>query len=456
MKCYSIPFKVPGSRTDRELLNYYCCEAADSLSRFSETTLWTRIILQRSEYQPVIRNAVVALSCLYRDYVRLGSSELELSAKHLQLITRSHSQLRAHLVRDASAEVALLCSLIFYTFECLVGNSQQALWHLDQGLTLFQKCQFDYSHPDGESTHSQLRSIFSRLDVHASIYSPERMPILRLSLPGQVPEELPVLPDQPLSLTDLEYALTVLQNRTVWHLMTFVEYKENPDLEMPSYALFERSHLETQLQKMEQRIMELAMDPFMYSNALQSQRLALIHSETLIFHAVLLENIPQSSSEANARFDAALTQISILLSNPSSEAVPAPATGIREFTLSTNLIAMLYFICVKTENGRILRRALSLLENFLSEARDGLWNASTAVTVVKTMLSEMRNYGDTCGNEEEDAIVRLEDVGDGIVDVDGGLDEAFKMLQIDQCAKWRHGVKEDNVLVVEGYVQNLE
>lgn len=337
-----------------------------------------------------------------------------------------------------------------------MGNSQQALWHLDQGLTLFQQCRFDYSHPDGESTHSQLRSIFSRLDVHASIYSPERVPILRLSLPGQVPEELPVLPDQPLNLTDLEYALTVLQNRTVWHLMTFVEYKDNPGLEVPLYALIERSHLETQLQKIEERITDLSIDPYMYSNALQAQRLALIHSETLIFHAVLLENIPQSSSEANARFDAALTQISILLSDSSRETVPTPATGIREFTLSTNLIAMLYFICVKTENGRILRRALSLLENFLSEARDGLWNASTAVNVVKSMLSEINNDGGDCGSEEGDLIVRLEEVGDGIVDADGGLDEAFKMLQIDQCAKWRHGMKDDNVLVKENYVDSLE
>ncbi|KAJ6178071.1 hypothetical protein N7519_008532 [Penicillium mononematosum] len=166
---YNIPFKVPGSRADRELLYFYCREAANSLSRLSDTTLWTNLILQRCQGQSVIRNSIVALTSLYCDYMLVRSPQLEVSVKHIQRTTKSHSQLRAHLTRQPSAEIALICSLIFYTFECLIGNVQQALWHLDRGLILMQRLQTDYPHlVDGQETYAELLVIFSQLDIRAS------------------------------------------------------------------------------------------------------------------------------------------------------------------------------------------------------------------------------------------------------------------------------------------------
>ncbi|KAJ5286770.1 hypothetical protein N7478_002456 [Penicillium angulare] len=435
IKSYNIPFKVPGSRTDRELLHFYCCEAASSLSRFSETTLWTRVILQRIQNQPVIRNAVVALSCLHRDYMILGSSKLQVSAKHINIIAKSHSQLRTYLIREASTEVALICSLIFYTFECLVGNIEQALWHLDQGLTLFQRCYSDDTNfsDDTESTYGQLKATFPRLDIHASVFSPGRLPILILALPGQISGSVPVIPTQTAELSELEYALVVLQNWTLWHLATFLEYKELPADEIPSDVLIERLHLESQFQELEDVLQQLSTSPpgVVLYTTIQHQRLTLLQCETLIFHAVLLENTfkspddPDISLQCASKFDHSLAHISTLLSSSSNEHKKAPSNW--EFTLSTNLVAMLYFICLKTTSRRILRTALSLMEGSLLESRDGLWNGSMAVGVIRRMMPE--SY---MNDESQDKLVRLEDLGDGIVDASGGLDEAFQMLQIDQ------------------------
>lgn len=433
---YNIPFKVPGSRADRELLHYYCCEAAGSLSRLSDTTLWTHLILQRCEDQSVIRNSIVALTSLYRDYMLVRSPRFEISVKHIQRITRSHSQLRAHLTRDPSAEVALICSLIFYTFECLIGNVQQALWHLDQGLILLRRLQTDYPYlVDGQETYAQLVAIFSQLDIHASIFLLERTPILRLASPEQV---MHTVPERISGLSDLETSLAVLQNWTLWHLMEFVEYKNLPQSHVPSIVIRQRLQLEAQLQELEELSEKMATsEDFQSFTSAQRQRLILLRSQALIFHAVLLENIictfdgAKIPLEATCRFDIALTQISTLLSlsseSESESSFEKKTPSNRAFTLSTNIIAMLYFICLKTSDRRILRTALSLMQGSLFTSRDGLWDARTAVTIVKAIVSE-----DDLQSEEPEMDLKLEDVGSGIVDTDGGLEEAFKLLKLEQ------------------------
>ena len=67
------------------------------------------------------------------------------------------------------------------------------------------------------------------------------------------------------------------------------------------------------------------------------------------------------------------------------------------------------------------------MQGSLFTSRDGLWNARTAVTIVKAMVSE-----DDIQSEEPEMDFKLEDVGSGIVDTDGGLEEAFKLLKLEQ------------------------
>lgn len=190
IKIYNLPFKVPGSRVHRELLHFYCCEAARGLSRFSDPTLWTELLLQRSQHQPVIRHALAALSFLYHDYIRQGSTPLGEDPTHLQVIVKSHRQLRAYLLssRGVSPEPALICSLIFYILECLVGNAQQAIWHLNQGLMLLERCRTAY--PDivagSDSIYTHLAAVYARLGIQACGFDSKRTPILNLASSMQV------------------------------------------------------------------------------------------------------------------------------------------------------------------------------------------------------------------------------------------------------------------------------
>ncbi|KAJ5179911.1 hypothetical protein N7492_003121 [Penicillium capsulatum] len=430
IKIYNIPFKVPGSRADRELLHFYCTEAAGRLSRFSRSDLWTCLVLQRSQHQPVIRNALVALSALYRDYLQSGSSGLAASPKHIQLITRSHKQLRAHLLSpNASPEAALICSLMFYVFECLVGNARQAIWHLDQGLVLLQRCCTFHPALMQDPIFVQLFAVFSQLDIHASVFSGERAPVLDLALPEQISGAASVVPDSFSSLDQAEGVMVILQNWTMRHLVQYVEYKQKAPSKVPFHVKRERLHSEAEFRRFEQAIQSLAPGPDERSDD-QQGRIMLLHTHALIFRGVLLENNFCDMDEFNVQAEASYTfEIALDKAARLLLSFSKPPPG-RVFTLSTNIIAMLYFICMKTTDRHILQQTLSLMRGSLFAARDGLWDSNAATLMVEAMLPEDA----LVESDTSELAIKLEDIGAGIVDAAGNFDDAYQTLQCAQRA----------------------
>lgn len=426
IKIYSIPFKVPGSKADRELLHFYCCEASESLSRFSDTTLWTHLVLQQSQHQPVIRHALVALSSLYRDYLQVGSQQLKMSPQHIQLIARSHRQLSTHLFfQDASPGTALICSIIFYVFECLVGNTQQAIWHLNQGLALLQRLGNNIPgvQADFDGINKQLRAVFKRLDIHASLFIMERAPVLDLVSPEQLSGQAHVVPEHFNSLSEAEETLLAMQSWTLRHLYFYIGFKGVPQDQLPPRALSERLQIKSELRRLEIAITDFATGVNAHSfTPVQRQQLTLIEIQARTFYGVVLENIIlYTDSEVASRFNLAIDQITQVLSTNGRE----DDSGLhRDFTLSSNIIALLYFVCMKTHDRRVLNRALSLMQGHLASARDGLWDSRMAVTIIKAVQEK------SVQDDGPQMAISLEYVGDRIVNADGGLDGAFKMLQI--------------------------
>lgn len=427
IKIYNLPFKVPGSRVHRELLHFYCCEAAGCLSRFSDPTLWTELVLQRSQHQPVVRNALAALSFLYRDYIRQGSTPLGEEPTYLQVIAKSHRQLRAYLLssRNVSPEPALICSLIFYILECLVGNAQQAIWHLDQGLMLLERCRTEYpgiaAGPD--SIYEHLTAVYARLDIHASGFDNERIPILKLASPAQVAGLGSVVPDSFDSLPQADDALTILQNWMVHHLVALLIHRRQSEesASIPFDLALETLQLEHQFLQFVDATAKLASTANVKSDTIMQQHIAVLQIQAQTSHAILVERakvpgyeIDQLIDESTFQFDIALSNVSALYSTWRTDEY-----SNRGFTLSTNIIATLYYICMKTKHRPTLQTALSLLQDSPFSARDGLWDAKTVASVVQGVMPK-----------QEAEEVKLEDVGSDVVNARGGLDGVFQALQI--------------------------
>jgi hypothetical protein len=299
------------------------------------------------------------------------------------------------------------------------------MWHLNQGLRLLKRLWNSIPRVETglDGINQQLRTTFSRLDIHASIFFMQRIPVLDLVSPEQISGQEHVVPDSFASLSDAEDALLVLQNWTLQHLLVYFEFKCMPQDRIPPQALRERLQLKNELERLEEAIVKLATrgdrHPF---PPLQRQQLTLLEAQARMFHAVVLGNlIPSTDSEITSRFDLAIDQISEIL----SQSIKENDSGLhRDFTLSSNIIAMLYFICMRTHDRRIIQRSLSLMQSQLGSARDGLWDSRMAVTVVKAMQKKISQ------SDEFETTIKLDAIAGGVVDAVGGLEEAFESLQI--------------------------
>ncbi|KAE8145270.1 hypothetical protein BDV25DRAFT_144810 [Aspergillus avenaceus] len=394
IKAYSIPFKVPGSQADRQLLHYYCCEAAEGLSSYSDPTLWTTLVLQRSSQEPVIRNVLVTFSAIYQD-CSSGRFQSRPPLHSLQRIARCHRQLRTYLASpDASAEVVLTCSVIFHACETLLGNTQQAITHLDLGLALLRRCRTDTASSRSDDMIPYLSALFSNLDVQATIFNFKRgSPMLTLVSPEEKSGAVSVVPDTLLSTAHGEAVLLKLQNWMTHYIAKHTESKHLPPEATPADALRERLALDKQFRRFIEQLPESSEDT-------PTKRMLLLRIQARMWYGILLRCIPSLSVQVvdpdsgpcshslcatdhdrslDCNIDAALADIRSLLDSfhqPSGHA----------FTLTSQLIAGLYYACTKTNSPRILETAFALLQHPCLPSRDGLWDAGMAASVVRSLL----------------------------------------------------------------------
>ncbi|KAL3443425.1 hypothetical protein BJX65DRAFT_311926 [Aspergillus insuetus] len=424
---YSLPFKVPGSQADRQLLHFYCVEAAGSLSSFSDPTLWTTLILQRSHHQPVIRNALVTLAGLYREYLQGGNSIQPSSSQlAMQRIAKCYRQLRLYLRSpDASVETPLICSILFYAFETLVGDATSAIQHLNSGLNLLRYTQAR-SQDSSDDILSHLAAIFSRLDVQASAFDDLRVPILTLVSPEEMTGLVDIVPDTISSLSEAEAALTKLQNWMMHHIIAYISHKNKPIEDLPQGLIHERFVLYQQYERFLGRLSSLLAS----LSVDMMHRALLLRIQALMYHAILLENIPKHRSpdqsdpsfgyscpsfSPNDSFQSALLDTQRFLSSLSAPDTP------RHFTLSSQLVAILYFLCIKTTDPQSQQTALSLLQHSRLPARDGLWEAQKVISIVQTLLGRARS--------EPEGLSRLEDAGEDVFNGEiRGMDEVFREI----------------------------
>lgn len=414
---YNLPFKVPGSQADRQLLHFYCSEAAGGLSSFSDSTLWSRLILQRSHDQPVVRHALVTLAALYRDYLQGGNTiQATASGTAMQRVAKCHRQLRLYLRSpDASPETALICSVLFYAFESLMGDCTSAMQHLNNGITLLKQYQTTQqvsgSSPGSSSGSSagsptspppttdgagddllpHLTSIFARLDIHASTFDDERIPILTLVSPDELSGAVHVVPTEFSGIDEAEGVLTKLQNWLMHHIIAHVAHKHKPLGEFPQSLLRERFLLYQQFDRF-----------FFALNMLLSSlpteippRALLLRIQSRMYHAILVENIPYEPQKgpfgyaapevmANDSLRTTLADIQAFL------ALERLEDSSQSFTLSSQLIAILYFLCLKTADPVNREAAFALLQNPRLPAKDGLWETGKAISIIRTLMEQTK------------------------------------------------------------------
>ncbi len=433
---YAIPYRVPGSQEDRQILHYYVVHASSSFSGYLASEFWHRIVLQQSQSNHVVRNAVLALGALHRDYMtepeegRVQSTYDGASEKTLLLYNRAMRSLRLFLESGETSKqrrgwstndydpiiTALVCSALFYSFESSRGLGEAALQHLRNGVAILQRPQ-DISlaqSPHVATDHDVMReltNLFVRLDLQGTLYDDDRVPLMDLTEQNMDESGCSTsgTGSTPFStLTEAHTALTAIQNRLFRLLVLNVGHQfDNPE-EFPPAILAEKSALLDDFAAWHQRLGIIRQPQSSESEPhgveLRSYSLG---SSILVLHArtcnlLLCSKFPNdptafgggtapASLAATERVRECLDLATVILesdADPAQQSPPAIERGWRRRHLSAELgvVAPLYVIAMKSSDASVVRRALCLL-TAAENRREGLYDSSVVRGIVEKALA---------------------------------------------------------------------
>jgi hypothetical protein len=412
---YAIPFQIPGSQKDRQMIHYFCVQGSHDLSGYLSSDFWSRVVLQYSHTEPAVRQALVALSSIHLEFVtpespdrqqkRGGGHDIETLLQY----NRAVGQLRRYLSNTVqpSIQVALVCCALFYCFESTHGDYDRAREHLRSGLVMLETARASgkddlrsCGSPNLPDDLEQLAQIFSRLDLQATMFDDARTPFLELTSAEERCGGTPVVPNLVFrDLAEAQVTLDKLQNQLLNFLTRNNHYKFVSAEGLPESIVQEKHELRKQFRrwsdaldefgKTQSQSEEVGRHPHDQKDDIKFQRgttvLKLHHRIAQMF---LSASFPEDSSifgaspNPDAEFILELAEF-LIHSNQRSH-LNAPSTSSsphRSFSAEMGIVAPLFLLAMKCHNPQVSERAVSLLA--ASNRREGLLDAHMVLGIVR-------------------------------------------------------------------------
>lgn len=370
-----------GSSFETRALQYYQSKVASILGGPVDSEFWTISVLQLSETEPPVKQALIAVSSLFEmqaendfmSHVKSQERTTEMYAKALAAT--------AQRVAEPNAEVvALATCVLFLCLHCLHGDRDQAVKLVRSGSRVMQKILRGLQSPNAfksNPTTAMFLPIFERMLVLIRMFG-EYMPHLRdstLFLSGDFE-------------TRFSHPQTIDEARGTLHWLV----AETHDLLISGrphrYALdLNQNHLQFCLQR--QALLRAAfmawlkgLNRLCANNVPERRQLAqmkLTHTVADIWLATALDPDESVHDKYNEDFEAALLEAEIVVED-----------GAPQFTFEVAVIPPLYFIALRSRNPKTRQKALSVLQK--APAREGLWNREEALRVA-TRVADLETSG---------------------------------------------------------------
>lgn len=214
---------------------------ASELSGFFDSAFWARSVLQECHGASAIRHAVVALGALYKTLDKTNesppgspssnASPYDSARRHWEMAFRQYANALSALIKADSAESSnrtrLMASVLLACFDSFVGDHQQAIVQIQNGLRLLEKLRQErrraFLPKPEEPVEEELIQMFTRLAIQAKSYDmafhfPQPY-VVRLTAAAQDPSSPGSEGGSPIS-TDQgpvpERFSTVQEARIVW------------------------------------------------------------------------------------------------------------------------------------------------------------------------------------------------------------------------------------------------
>lgn len=204
-----------GTVQERRAFHRFTYRTIPAFAGGSESDFWTGIVLQTAVAEPVIREAVIALSTLHEDYENrngiydkdtlASTSYKEAGFLYGRAIKNLYQRIDPE--KGESANLAIIASIIFACFEVLRRNNMAALVHYQNGMRALMKQMNDRDQRELEhncvsaedSTILRTRPqddldrmlrVFARYDIQACTYYKPRAETLNIHLSKLPPNDV--------------------------------------------------------------------------------------------------------------------------------------------------------------------------------------------------------------------------------------------------------------------------
>jgi hypothetical protein len=381
---YAIPFKVPGSQKDRQVLHYYCVQGSGELAGWFNLDFWSRVVsavatrhdailtaqvLQQSHQEPVVRQALVSLGMLHLEFTT--TSRDTAGVEVLTQYGRTLRMLKRRLDNaDAGAmKTALICCILFCCFEAACNNYNGATGHLQNGLNLLSNFHDD---PDLDV----LTRMIGGLDVQASLLNDSRPPQLESDI---LPDTTTITTTFP-TLDEAYQMQTKLKSGLLHSLMTAMPQNspKRGGLPVPD----KKDALAKQV--------DLWWTRFEHFKTTEAQETG---AQILRFHHKVASMFLDGSSPANsARVfgSSPNTRAQEILDLAEDVLRRSEGGSRRSLSIETGVVAPLFAMAMQCSDDHVRTRALGLLDSL--DRREGLYDTQGMIRSLQEFMAA--RYGE--------------------------------------------------------------
>lgn len=404
---YAIPFKVPGSQSDRLVLHYYCTRAASELSGYLPSDFWTRSLLQSSHQEPAVRHALIALGTLKLSFETSSSPVSSMQTMVNPAVQAQYNKALGHLRKymrinsEPSVVVVLKCCVLFHAFESLRQEYKSALQHLENGLTIHSNATRTFSggsELDAESPlqreMTDLGGVLSRMDIQATMFDDTRVPLLQQSQIIISESGFSATPDAQSCLDNLINDLFNMLTRNLHDIRSPIESLPLALVEKKASLLRRFDEWERANEKLSQRRSTKNEE-----GACAELYLAIIHQTgRLLLQSRFPNNFDVFTAIPNPSIARILNMAEELVSTQEGQAEPLHQQR-RVYSAETGIIAPLFLIAIKCGDPTLSSQAARLFSRV--NRREGFHDSQMLMGIVHK-LQGLRAVARNDGFDDQD------------------------------------------------------
>ncbi|RYP78766.1 hypothetical protein DL771_000433 [Monosporascus sp. 5C6A] len=190
-------FHGVGGPAESRALQFFCEIAGPYLPGASDPYFWTQLVMQFSNFEPVVRHSVIAISSLYEQCQ--AESPPATGIRDNALALRHYNAAIAELKAMQNPSLVLLVCILFICIELLQSNREAAIRHCRHGIAILES---GVSYPAWAREH--LKPVFRRLGTFTYFFGSENAdyPCL-IALDDPIPASFSNFPEARAMMDDI-------------------------------------------------------------------------------------------------------------------------------------------------------------------------------------------------------------------------------------------------------------